>query len=90
MLLNWPPQGNTVCSIQESSKKPLVCFKITHLRSKKGNHSSRTRHPGVQSQVGLRKHHYKVSGGDGIPAELFQILKDYAVKVLHNCTHLTC
>ena len=32
----------------------------------------------------------KVSGGDGIPAELFQILKDYAVKVLHNCTHLTC
>ena len=35
------------------------------------------------SQVGLRKHHYnKGSGGDGIPAELFQILKDYAVKVL--------
>ena len=25
---------------------------------------------------------YKASGGDGIPAELFQILKDYAVKVL--------
>ena len=24
------------------------------------------------------------SGGDGIPAELFQILKDYAVKVLHS------
>ena len=65
----------------------------------------------------------KASGGDGIPAELFQILKDEAVKVLvnlenstvatglekvsfhsnpkerqcqrmlkllHNCTHLTC
>ena len=32
------------------------------------------------SQVGLRKHHYKASGGDGIPAELFQILKDDAVK----------
>ena len=31
---------------------------------------------GMQSQVGL-----KASGGDGIPAELFQILKDYAVKV---------
>jgi len=32
---------------------------------------------------GLRKHHYnKGSGGDGIPAELFQILKDDAVKVL--------
>ena len=26
----------------------------------------------------------KVSGGDGIPAELFQILKDDAVKVLHT------
>ena len=25
----------------------------------------------------------KTSGGDGIPAELFQILKDDAVKVLH-------
>ena len=56
----------------------------------------------------------KASGGDGIPVELFQILKDDAVKVpanlekvnfhsnpkerqcqrmlklLHNCTHLTC
>ena len=26
----------------------------------------------------------KASRGDGIPAELFQILKDYAVKVLHS------
>ena len=26
----------------------------------------------------------KVSGGDGIPAELFQILKDDAVKVFHS------
>ena len=26
----------------------------------------------------------KASGGDGIPAELFQILKDDAVKVLHT------
>ena len=35
--------------------------------------------------VGLRKHHYKQSyGGDGIPVELFQILKDDAVKVLHS------
>ena len=45
----------------------------------------------------LRKHHYekasgatqsqekeKASGGDGIPAELVQILKDDAVKVLHS------
>ena len=31
----------------------------------------------------------KVSGGDGIPVELFQILKDDAVKVLHSiCQHI--
>ena len=31
----------------------------------------------------------KASGGDGIPIELFQILKDDAVKVLHSiCQHL--
>ena len=28
----------------------------------------------------------KVSGGDGISVELFQILKDDAVKVLHSIT----
>ena len=39
----------------------------------------------MQNQVGLRKHHYeKTSGGDGIPVELFQILKDDAVRVLHS------
>ena len=27
---------------------------------------------------------HKASGGDGIPAELFQILKDDVVKVLHS------
>ena len=26
----------------------------------------------------------KANGGDGIPAELFQVLKDHAVKVLHS------
>ena len=37
----------------------------------------------MKSQVGLTKHHYdKASGGDRIPLELFQILKDDAVKVL--------
>ena len=37
------------------------------------------------TQVGLRKYHYKqASGGDGISVELFQILKDDAVKVLHS------
>ena len=32
----------------------------------------------------LRKHHYEQSGCDGIPVELFQILDDDAVKVLHS------
>ena len=31
----------------------------------------------------------KASGGDGLPVELFQILKDDAVKVLHSiCQHV--
>ena len=35
--------------------------------------------------MGLRKHHYNsASGGDGILVELFPILKDDAVKVLHS------
>ena len=40
----------------------------------------------MRNEVGLRKHHYKKtqSGGDGIPVELFQILQDDAVKVLHS------
>ena len=42
----------------------------------------------MQTQVGLRKHHYistnKASGGDGIPVELFQILEDNAVNMLHS------
>ena len=29
----------------------------------------------------------KASGGDGIPVELFQILKDDAVKALHSICH---
>ena len=49
------------------------------------DHSPGARHLGVRSQVGLRKHHYKQSQwSDGIPAELFQILKGDAVKVLHS------
>ena len=35
----------------------------------------------MQNQVGPMK---KASGGDGIPAELFQILKKDAVKVVHS------
>ena len=32
----------------------------------------------------------KASGGDGIPAKLFQILKDDAVKVLHSICQQIC
>ena len=40
---------------------------------------------GMRSQVGLRNITMnKASGGDGIPVELFQILKDDTVKVLHS------
>ena len=39
----------------------------------------------MKSQVGLGSiTMYKGSGGDGIPDELFQILNDDAVKVLHS------
>ena len=39
----------------------------------------------MRRHVDLRKHHHEQScGGDGIPAELFQILKDDSVKVLHS------
>ena len=57
---------------------------MTQITPRWCDHSPKARHPGMQSQVGLRKHHYKASGGDGIPAELFQILKDNAVKVLYS------
>ena len=32
----------------------------------------------------------KASGGNGIPVELFQILKDDALKVLHSVCHKIC
>ena len=39
----------------------------------------------MQSQVALGSiARNKANGGDGIPAELFQILKDDAMKVLHS------
>ena len=34
--------------------------------------------------MGLWKHHYKDSEGDETPAELFKILKDDGLKVLHS------
>ena len=49
------------------------------------DHSPRARHLGVRSQRALGSiTTNKARGGDGIPVELFQILKDDAVKVLHS------
>ena len=39
--------------------------------------------------MSLRKHDYKVGGGDGIPADLFKILKDDGAKVLHSICQQT-
>ena len=47
------------------------------------DHSPWVRSWNVKSS-GLRNHHYKARGGDGIPVELFQFLKDDVVKVLHS------
>ena len=38
----------------------------------------------MRNQMDLRKHHNKAGGGDGIPVELFKILQDNAVKMLHS------
>ena len=49
------------------------------------DHPPRARHPGMWSQVTLGSiMTNKASGGDGIPAELFQILKHDAVNVPHS------
>ena len=49
------------------------------------DHSPKARHPRIQIKWGLGSITMKkTSGGDGIPADLFQILKDDAGKVLHS------
>ena len=49
------------------------------------SHSPRAGHSGMWSQVTLGTiTTNKASGGDGIPVDLFQILKDDAVKVLNS------
>ena len=52
-----------------------------------GNHDGVITHlepniPECEAKWGLRKHHNKASGGDGIPVEPFQTLKDNVAKVL--------
>ena len=66
---------------EELYKKKILMTQITMMVC-----SLVSQTPGMWSQMGLRKHHAvnKASGGDGIPVELFQILKDDAVKVLHT------
>ena len=45
-------------------------------------------HPGMQSQLALGTITMnKARGGDGIPVELFPILKDDAVKMLQSICH---
>ena len=54
---------------------------IKDLNDPDNHHQSpRTRHPGALGSITMNK----ALGGDGIPAELFQILKDDAIKVLHS------
>ena len=49
------------------------------------DHSPRVRHPGSEVKWALGSiTTNKASGGDEIPAELFQVLKDDAVKVLYS------
>ena len=38
----------------------------------------------MKSNGPYKDYHNKANGGDGIPTELFQILKDVAVKVLYS------
>ena len=49
------------------------------------DHAPRARHPGMGFKWALGSiTTNKASGSDGIPVELFQILKDDSVKVLHS------
>ena len=70
--IDWSPFSTR--DSQEASLAPQWC-----------DHSPRARHPGMRSQVNLRNITMnKASGRNGIPVDLFQILKDDAVKVLHS------
>ena len=53
---------------QESTEE---LYKTDHDPDNHDN-SPRARHPGMQSQVGLRKHHYKARRGDGIQLSYFK------------------
>ena len=68
-------------STQQNCTKKIFMTQITMLVWS----LPRTRHPGMQIKWAIGSLTMnKVRGGDGIPVELFQIVKDYAVKVLHS------
>jgi len=74
----------------------MASFDSTHMSLSKLRETVMTGKPGVLRSTGLQRVRHnlpteqqqlttnKASGGDGIPAELLQILKDDAVKVLHS------
>ena len=66
------------------SQRHLSGFEIAQLVF----HACTPRDSRVFSNTTVQKHQFfcaqKASGGDGIPVELFQILKDDSVKVLHS------
>ena len=77
LCMRRPKYWSFSFSIIPSKEHPgLISFRMD---------SPRVRHPGVWSQRGLRSITMnKASGGDRTTAELFQILKDDAVKLLHS------
>ena len=82
LCMRRPKYWSFSFSIIPSKEHPgLISFRMDSPRVR----HPRVRHPGVWSQRGLRSITMnKASGGDRIPVELFQILKDDAVKVLHS------
>ena len=73
----------------EETKKRYKNIQQNHTLKKvldPDNHDGMVTHPEpdiLEWEVGLRKYTMK-KASDGIPAELFHILKDDAVKVLHS------
>ena len=58
---------------------------------KQGNWCLAHKHLGLNSNILMKSMSMnKTSGGDGIEAELFQVLKDDAVKVLHSIYQQIC
>ena len=79
----WPKYWSFSFSIIPSKEIPgLISFRMDwlDLPAVQGTLKSLLQHHSSKASI-LRR---SASGGDGIPVELFQILKDDAVKVLHS------